>query len=111
MTYLNNAADILKSNGFIKSYSEFSRVFCGKNVNWTAYQNHKGRDFSISAAINCLSNIQLRARAMAKLASSDLPCSPMEFEALKIAEHAVKSFLWEKHQISTNNKQFVFIKK
>jgi hypothetical protein len=109
MNSLNITARILKSNGVVRTYSEFSRDFCGKNVNWTSYQQHKKRDFSISAAMNCLSNIQVRAKAIAKMVSVSPPSLADQLDALQLAEQLVRNYLWEKHGIAINDRNIVFI--
>ena len=44
----------------IGSAEELSIDWCNKNRNWAAWQKHAGHDFSIDAAINCLSRTRHR---------------------------------------------------
>ena len=57
-TLLDDVAAYAVKEGLAANYAEFSVVFCGKNPNWYAYQKHKGRDFSLSALINCLARFR-----------------------------------------------------
>jgi hypothetical protein len=44
----------------IETAEELSQIWCNKNRNWFAWQKHAGQDFSIDAAINCLTRTRLR---------------------------------------------------
>lgn len=57
-TLLEDVATYAVKEGLAANYAEFSVAFCGKSANWYAYQKHKGRDFSLSALINCLAQFR-----------------------------------------------------
>ncbi len=44
----------LHSVGLVNSREAFSTQYLGKNPNWYSYQTHMRRDFSVSAAVECL---------------------------------------------------------
>jgi hypothetical protein len=44
----------------IETAEELSQTWCKKNRNWFAWQKHAGQDFSLDAAINCLSQTRKR---------------------------------------------------
>ena len=44
----------LHSVGLVQSRQAFSTQYLGKNPNWYSYQTHMRRDFSVSAAVECL---------------------------------------------------------
>ena len=58
MKLLNYIYLKLRSANQVRSATEFSTFWCNKNANWYAYQNYMGNDFSLGAAINCLSKLR-----------------------------------------------------
>jgi len=58
MTLLEQTYRQLKGAGLVHCAEAFSRDYVGKNDNWYAYQKHTARDFSVSAAIQCLRSIR-----------------------------------------------------
>lgn len=71
----------------------FSREYVGKNPNWSAYQAHMKRDFSIAGAINCLRSIRLRKERDAAL---DL----FQLNALREAETLLLEHLNEQYSVA-----------
>jgi len=72
---------ILRNAKLTTTRQAFSREYVGKNPNWSAYQAHMKRDFSITGAINCLRSIRLRTERDAALDLVQL-CALREAEAL-----------------------------
>lgn len=58
MTLLETTYTNLHSIGLVACAEAFSADYLGKNRNWFAYQKHVGRDYSVSAAIQCLRAIK-----------------------------------------------------
>ena len=87
MTLLENIYHHLQHNGFVNSREHFSIHYLGKSRNWYAVQTHEGRDFSTSAAIECLRNIRSAACNSALDAAQRL--------ALLTAERLIKSYFVE----------------
>lgn len=79
--------------------SDFSKTYCQKNKGWFAYQKHKGRDFSISAAIACLSHVKYELEL--HLLLDKISTEPLieELDALIYTEKRLRQFLAE-HKIS-----------
>lgn len=63
MKLLNYTYIRLVEIGEIDTAQELSRTWCNKNQNWFAWQKHAGQDFSIDAAINCLTRTRRRLAA------------------------------------------------
>jgi hypothetical protein len=77
--------------GEIKTAEELSRTWCKKNRNWFARQKHAGQDFSVDAAINCLSHTRVR---LAKR------CDGKGKRGLEEVEQLLSDFLLHKHMIA-----------
>ncbi|MFW7358313.1 MAG: DUF6626 family protein [Brucella sp.] len=83
----------LKAAGTVRSQSDFSKRFCHKSKCWLAYQRHRNRDFTVSAAIACLTNVRRElAILLAEQAISD-KTSIHEIDALQNAESELRRFL------------------
>lgn len=76
---------VLRNARLTTTRQAFSREYVGKNQNWSAYQAHMKRDFSIAGAINCLRSIRLCKERDAALDLVQL-CALREAEAL-LLEH------------------------
>jgi|AntAceMinimDraft_1070359.scaffolds.fasta_scaffold24785_5 hypothetical protein len=59
MTLLVTVYKYLKNNELTHSAEHFSQEFLKKSRSWYAVQTHENRDFSTSAAIECLRHIRL----------------------------------------------------
>lgn len=97
MNCLNTVFQILKSEDAEISLRAFSRQYCGKNPNWASYQKHKKRDFSLSAALNCLSAIETRMAALRKLKRNSMTKS--HCFALMKARVVLLSHIAERHAL------------
>jgi DNA-binding transcriptional ArsR family regulator len=58
MTLVEVTYSELREAGLVTTREQFSTQYVGKNPNWYSYQIHVGRDFSVSAAIECLRHIR-----------------------------------------------------
>jgi hypothetical protein len=58
MNLLQTVADAFIQEGMAKNYSEFSRIFCSKTMNYYYRQRFHNRDFSLQGLIDTA--IQLR---------------------------------------------------
>jgi hypothetical protein len=85
----------LKAVNLVTNQADFSTTFCKKHKGWMAYQTHKGRDFSIGAAISCLSYIKQELELY--LILNDVAFEPLieETNALTYAENTLRQFLAE----------------
>jgi hypothetical protein len=99
MTLLENIYHHLHNNGLVNNREHFSKKYLGKSRNWYAVQTHEGRDFSTSAAIECLRNIRSATRGEALSAPQQL--------ALLTAERLLRHHFVEQAEII----DFAFIKK
>jgi len=89
----------LRAADLTNNQSNFSRDFCQKHKGWLAYQKHKGRDFSISAAISCLAHVEYELGMYQFLDEISLDPLIEEIDALSYAEKHLRQFLAE-HKIS-----------
>jgi hypothetical protein len=92
MTLLENIYHHLQHNGLVNSREHFSIYYLGKSRNWYAVQTHERRDFSTSAAIECLRNIRSAASNSALDAAQRL--------ALLTAERLVSQHLNQQHAVA-----------
>lgn len=58
MTLLEQTYKGLRQAGLVGTAEAFSTQYLGKNKNWYALQAHYGRDFSVSAAVQCLRSLR-----------------------------------------------------
>ena len=75
----------------IGSAEELSIDWCNKNRNWAAWQKHAGHDFSIDAAINCLSRTRHRLAERQDKAGQ---------RGLAELEEMLSAFLLHKHKVA-----------
>ena len=54
MTLIEKTYTELRAAELVATRVQFSRQYVGKNPNWYSYQTHMRRDFSVSAAVECL---------------------------------------------------------
>lgn len=92
MTLLENIYHHLQHNGLVNSREHFSIHYLGKSRNWYAVQTHERRDFSTSAAIECLRNIRCEACNSALDAAQQL--------ALQTAGRMVFQHLNHQHSVA-----------
>lgn len=92
MTLLENIYHNLHNNGLVNNRENFSTHYLGKSKNWYAVQTHERRDFSASAAIECLRNIR-----SAKLGDA---LSGEQRLALLTAERLVSQHLSQRHAVA-----------
>ena len=92
MTLLENIYHHLQHNGLVYSREHFSKQYLGKSKNWYAVQTHEGRDFSLSAAIECLRNI--------RNAASNLALDAEQQMALLTAERLMKFHLSQEYTVT-----------
>lgn len=93
MTLLETTYHILKQAELTTSREAFSRDYAGKSRNWFAWQRHMKRDFSISAAIQCLRSIRLQREREAAL-------NMAQQQALTAAEYGLLKHLNEQHSVA-----------
>lgn len=62
MTLLETAYRQLRDVGLVRNAEAFSSDYLLKNKNWYAYQKHKGRDYSVGVAIQCLRSLRTQQR-------------------------------------------------
>lgn len=91
MTLLETTYTQLKSAGLVQSAEAFSSNYLNKNHNWYAYQKHTGRDYSVSAAIECLLSIR------SQQCSNELTAA--QLTALQQLEKQLAAYLYSKHCI------------
>lgn len=92
MTLLENIYHHLHNNGLANNREHFSKHYLGKSRNWYAVQTHERRDFSASAAIECLRSIRIAARDSALSGEQQL--------ALLTAERLVSQHLSQQHAVA-----------
>jgi hypothetical protein len=92
MTLLENIYYHLQHNGLVNNREHFSIHYLGKSRNWYAVQTHEGRDFSTSAAIECLRNI--------RTATNNKELEAVQQLALLTAERLVSQHLNQQHAIA-----------
>jgi hypothetical protein len=85
MTLLETTYRQLQSAGLVHCAEAFSSNYLGKNHNWYAYQKHTGRDYSVSAAIQCLRSIRSQQRQTA--------ITTAQAQALKNTEQQLLAYL------------------
>lgn len=92
MTLLENIYHHLHNNGLVNNREHFSKHYLGKSKNWYAVQTHERRDFSTSAAIECLRNI--------RSATSNAELEAAQQLALLTAERLVSQHLNQQHAVA-----------
>ena len=92
MTLLENIYHHLRNNSLANNREHFSTHYLGKSKNWYAVQTHERRDFSTSAAIECLRSIRTAAR--------DNTLSGEQQLALLAAERLVSQHLSQQHAVA-----------
>ena len=92
MTLLENIYQHLQNNDLANNREHFSTYYLGKSKNWYAVQTHERRDFSTSAAIECLRSIRTAARDNALSGEQQL--------ALLTAERLVSQHLIQQHAVA-----------
>ena len=93
MTLIEHIYQTLKQAELTANHEAFSRDYVGKSRNWFAWQRHTQRDFSISAAIQCLRLIRLQQER-------DLALNVVQRQALTIAEQELLQHLNEQHSVA-----------
>jgi len=93
MTIIEQTYQLLKQAKLTTSRESFSQAYLGKNRNWFAWQRHVKRDFSLSAAIQCLRSIRLQCQRGSALTMEQIA-------ALKMADIALQSLLIEQHSVA-----------
>lgn len=92
MTLLETTYTQLRDTGLIQNAEAFSADYLGKNRNWFAYQKYTQRDFSVSAAVQCLRTLRNRQAAP--------ELDPAQRRALENAERALLEHLNAAHLVS-----------
>ena len=100
MTLLVEVFERLIEHDLVQSAEEFSTDWCGKSKSWFGERKHSGRDFSVTAAIDCIRSVQLKLvtlrlsnRRMGGFLEPDI-------RALDEVNAALKAFLAEQHRIT-----------
>jgi hypothetical protein len=92
MTLLETTYTRLRDTGLTQNAEAFSADYLGKNRNWFAYQKYTRRDFSISAAVQCVRSLRNRQ------ATSELDTA--QRAALVTAERALLAHLNATHLVA-----------
>lgn len=91
MTLLETTYRQLHSAGLVQCAEAFSRDYLGRNSNWYAYNKHRGRDYSVGAAIQCLryTRTQLHYSDLPKAQRATLQRVELQLATYLIARYCV----------------------
>ena len=93
MTLIENTYQTLKLANLTTTGEAFSKDYVGRNSNWFAWQRHARRDFSVTAAVQCLRSVRLQRQRAEAL-------SIVQLQALMIAEQGLREHLIERHSVA-----------
>jgi hypothetical protein len=93
MTLTEHIYQILKQAELTTTREAFSRDYVGRGRNWFAWQRHRGRDFSLITAIQCLRSIRFKQQREAAL-------NPMQIRALQSAERHLLEHLGQQYAVA-----------
>lgn len=100
MTLLEQVYERLVEHDLVQNGEEFSTNWCSKSKSWFGERKHSGRDFSVTAAIDCMQSVQLK---IATLRLSNRRMGGLleaEIRGLDDVNTALKVFLAEQHRIT-----------
>jgi hypothetical protein len=92
MTLLEKIYRELRTAGLTHSGEEFSINYLGRSKNWYSFQKHKGRDFSVAAAVQCLRSLRSLQTAPS--------IEQAQRRALAAAERALLEHLNHRHLVA-----------
>ncbi|WP_417247402.1 DUF6626 family protein [Celeribacter sp.] len=90
----------LVEHDLVQNGEEFSTDWCNKSKSWFSERKHSGRDFSVTAAIDCLSRVQLRAVTLQLSNRRMGGLLEAEIRGLNEVNAALRTFLSEQHRIT-----------
>lgn len=100
MTLLEKVYERLVEHDLAQNGEEFSTDWCGKSKSWFGERKHSGRDFSVTAAIDCMQSVQLKLVTL-KLSNRRMGgLLEAEIRGLDEVDAALKAFLAERHRIT-----------
>ncbi len=86
MNIMNDTYTALRNAKMIKSGRQFSITYVLRNANWFAYQKHNHRDFSLTAALDCL-------RSVRKQLGREAALNEVQTRALQAIEVQLSGFI------------------
>ena len=95
MNLLQTVADTLIREGIVRNYSEFSRIFCGKTMNYYYRQRFHNRGYSLQGLIDTAIQLRKANRHYDKYAT----VFESEKTMLTILEEMVREELLTKYRI------------
>ncbi len=93
MTLLENIYYQLHNSGLVKNREHFSTFYLGKSKNWYAVQTYNMRDFSTSAAINCIAHIRFTIKQLSPTKNQQT--------TLRAIENLIFIFIRQKYPIES----------
>lgn len=100
MLLIESVYRALAEHDLVLSAEDFSTDWCGKSRSWYAERKHSERDFSVTAAIDCLERINMR-RTMLKLSNRRMGgLLETEIRVLDEISEALREWLAEQHRIT-----------
>lgn len=100
MTLLEKVYGSLVEHDLVQNGEEFSTNWCGKSKSWFGERRHSGRDFSVTAAIDCMRSVQLKIATL-RLSNRRLGgLLEPEIRGLSEVNEALRSFLADQHRIT-----------
>jgi hypothetical protein len=91
MTLLENIYTQLKTTQLVPNAQTFSTQYLAKNKNWYSYQTHKGRDITLSAAVQCVRTLRIILSAGETL--TDVQSSAVAAALQKIQQHLADRYM------------------
>lgn len=95
MNLLQTVADTLIREGIVRNYSEFSRIFCGKTMNYYYRQRFHNRGYSLQGLIDTAIQLRKVNRHYDKFAT----VFESEQNTLSVLEDLVRAELLNKYRI------------
>lgn len=100
MLLIEQVYETLAEHDLVLTAEEFSMDWCAKSRSWYAERRHSGRDFSVTAAINCLDKVNLKLAIFSMSQRRLGGLLEAEIRALGDVKEALKSYLAEQHRIT-----------
>jgi hypothetical protein len=100
MTLVEQVYATLVEHDLVQNGEEFSTDWCNKSKSWFSERKHSGRDFSVTAAIDCLSKVQLKAVTLQLSNRRMGGLLEAEIRGLNKVNTALRTFLAEQHRIT-----------
>ncbi|WP_171134953.1 DUF6626 family protein [Ruegeria sp. HKCCD7221] len=84
----------------VETAEDFSRDWCGKSRSWYAERRHNKRDFSVTAAINCIEAINLKRALLSMRGRRFSGLLEVEIRELGQLQEDIQTYLAEQHRIT-----------